>query len=140
MLKSLDGLGKYFFVLDASDKMKAFEIETADNMKISNIGVLSCLMRDVAIAFSHNGRFRSPPLPEVLIAGKGRIIGEQTSTGNIFYIKENPDEIVLPAMPFPEIGGKNVCSGSPSSALDLWLRGKMRVGAGDATLLLGFDL
>jgi len=47
---------------------------------------------------------------------------------------------VLPPIPFPEIKGKNVCSGSPSPELDKPLREKMEVKEGNATLLLGFDL
>lgn len=98
------------------------------------------MIRDIVIAFSHDSIFRPPPLPEVLLANKGKIIGEQTNGGNIFYAGSNADEIVLPSIPFPEISGKYVCSGSPSFGLDKWLRKKMRVNEGAATLLLGFDI
>jgi len=137
-LKNIDGLGKDFLVLNASDKKKAFEIESKS--ALSNIGVLSCLMRDVTIVFSHNRGFRAPPLPEVLLAGNGMIIGEQTDDGNKIYSYSQADELVLPPIPFPEIVGKNVCSSSPSQELDKWVREKIDVNDGDATLLLGFDL
>ncbi len=140
-LKSLDGLGKDFLVLNALDKKESFEIERMhNNTKTSNIGALSCLMRDITIAFSHNSRFRPPPLPEVLLASKGSIVGEQNNNGRNFYAGGSADEFVLPPIPFPEIKGKNVCSGSPSPELDKQLREKMEVKEGDATLLLGFDL
>ncbi len=91
-------------VLSAAQKRAAFEIEK-DIAKsgLSNIGVLSCLLRNITLAFSHNSGFRPPPIP------------------------------------FPEICGKNVCSSSPSPALDDWLRRMVKVEEGDATLLLGFD-
>jgi len=137
ILKTRRGLGKAFFVLNAEEKKEAFDIEKKPHL--SNVGVLSCLMRDVTIAFSHNSEFRPPPLPEVLLAASGQIVGEQTNTGKVFYRGTHEDEIVLPPIPFPEIKGKNVCSSSPSPALDAWLREKMNVKEGDATLLLGFD-
>ncbi len=137
-LKTLDGLGKEFLVLAAEDKKAAFDIET--KLALSNIVVFSCLVRDVTIAFSHDSRFRPPPLPEVLTASKGMITGEQTNSGNMKYSEEIADEIVLPPVPFPEISGKNVCSSSPSQELDKWIRSKINVKDGDATLFLGFDL
>ncbi|MFZ3076824.1 MAG: hypothetical protein WA139_00015 [Candidatus Aenigmatarchaeota archaeon] len=138
ILKTCRGLGKDFLVLNAEEKKEAFETEKES--RLSNIGVLSCLMRDVTIAFSHDSGFRPPPLPEVLLAACGQIVGEQTTGGKVFYRNAQEDEIVLPPIPFPEIKGKNVCSSSPSPALDAWLREKMDVKEGDATLLLGFDL
>ncbi len=137
-LKALDGLGKAFLVMTASDKKKVFEIESSS--ALSNVGVLSCLMRDITIVFSHNSRFRAPPLPEVLLAGNGMIIGEQTNVENKNYSDVRTDELVLPPIPFPEIIGENVCSSSPSQELDKWVREKIDVNDGDATLLLGFDL
>ncbi|TRZ55169.1 hypothetical protein D4Q76_01035 [archaeon] len=138
ILKKSCGLGKGFLALTAEKKKEAFEIEK--KTKMSNVGVLSCLMRGVTIAFSHNSGFRAPPLPEVLLAENGRIVGEQANAGKVFYCGAHEDELVLPPIPFPEISGKNACSGSPSPALDAWLRKKMNVKEGDATLLLGFDL
>lgn len=138
ILKSCRGLGKGFLVLTAEKKKEASETEKKS--RLSNIGVLSCLMRDVTIALSHDSRFRPPPLPEVLLAESGRIVGEQANSRNGFYGKKKADEIVLPPLPFPEIRERNVCSGSPSPALDAWLRKKINVKEGDATLLLGFDV
>ena len=138
ILKTSSGLGKSFLVLTAEKKKAAFVIEK--KARLSNVGVLSCLMRDVTIGFSHNSEFRSPLLPEVLLAEKGQIVGEQTNYGKVFYWKARADEIVLPPIPFPEVKGKNVCSSSPSPTLDAWLREKMDVKEGDATLLMGFDL
>ncbi len=137
-MKTLEGLGKYFFALSASEKQSAFNIERKSLP--SNIGVLSCLLRDITVAFSHGSAFRPPPLPEVLLARKGKIIGEQSDSGKIFYEEASHDEALLPSNPFPEIKGKNICSGSPSPSLDRWLREKMKVSGGDATLLLGVDL
>lgn len=137
-LRKLEGLEKGFAVLSGAEKQAALEIEK--KTRLSNIGVFSCLLRDVTVAFSHNSKFRPPGLPEVLLAGNGEIIGEQNNAGIRLYLKKRHDETVLPAIPFPEISGKNVCSGSPSPALDKRLREKMRVKEGDATLLLGFDL
>lgn len=137
-LKNLGGLGNDFVVLTASKKKEAFEIESRSGL--SNIGVFSCLSRNVAIGFSHSSAFRPPPLLEVLLAESGQIIGEQTNAGKKFYMKGGAEEIVLPPVPFPEIKGKNVCSSSPSPALDAWLRKKINVKEGDATLLLGFDV
>lgn len=138
ILKTFAGLGKDFLILTGADKREMFGIEKRSGL--SNIGVFSGLMRDVAIALSHNGGFRPPSLPEILLAGNGQIIGEQTGCGKKNYNKKQADELVLPPIPFPEIGGKNVCSGSPSPELDRRLREKMEVKDGDATLLLGFDL
>lgn len=138
ILKSCSGLGKDFLVLTAEKKKEFFDIEKKS--RLSNVGVLSCLMRDVTIGLLHNSEFRAPPLPEVLLAEKGQIVGEQTNAGKVFYRGAQEDEILLPPLPFQEICGKNVCSGSPSPALDAWLRNKMIVKKGDATLLLGFDL
>jgi len=138
ILKKIGSLGKDFLALTAEEKKDAFETEKKS--RLSNIGVISCLMRDVTIAFSHNCGFRPPPLPQVLLAENGRIVGEQTNAGKVFYRGSHADEIVLPPIPFPEIRGKNVCSGSPSPVLDGWLRGMMKVEEGNATLLLGFDL
>ncbi len=137
-MRAFSGLGSEFAALGGADKKTAFEIEAKSGF--SNIGILSCLLRDVVIAFSHGSGFRPPSLPEVLLACKGKIIGEQTNAGKILYEKAEADEIVLPPIPFPEITGKNVCSGSPAPALDAWLRKKISVKEGDATLLLGFDL
>ncbi len=137
-LKAVRGLGSGAAALNCTDKKSAFEIEAKSGL--SNIGVLSCLSRDVVIAFSHSSCFRPPPMPEVLLACKGKIIGEQTDAGKKLYTNAQADEIVLPPIPFPEIKGKNVCSGSPSPALDAWLRKRIRVEKGDATLLLGFDV
>lgn len=107
ILKMSRGLGKKFLVLTAEKKKEAFDMEKKSCL--SNIGALSCLLRDVTIGLSHNSGFRPPPLPEVLLAENGQIVGEQTNEGKVFYRGAQADEIVLPPVTFPEIKGKNVC-------------------------------
>lgn len=141
ILKSLNGLGKEFAVLSESDKKILAKLPEGKN--IINRGVLGVLSRNVTIAFSHNEKFRPPPCAIVLLSCRGKIIGEMDDSGPKFYNGAHEvDTYILPEVPFPELDSafSNVSSASPGQLADKFLRTRIKVEKGDATLLVGFDV
>lgn len=132
------------FILSESEKKEALEIEMRD--KYHNIGIYSALSRGISIAIAHNSSFRDPPIPVVLLVNGRSIIGEMTSSGKKFYNGEYDCDCdcdyVFPPVPFPELGqfGESVVSASPGYLLDSWLRVRMHIEHGDATLLVGLNV
>lgn len=86
-----------------------------------NHGVLECLNRKFTLALTHDSTFREP-------------------TGKI--VVKNKSKIILPAVPFPEVKGKEVVSSSPSTKVHEVIVGHlgMELRKDDATLLIGFNL
>lgn len=87
----------------------------------NNFGVKECVMRDFTIALTHDSTFREPA---------GEIVID-TETG-----------LVLPAVPFPEVSGKDVVSSSPSEIVHKAIVTELELSLNpeEATLLIGFNL
>jgi|GEM_PF-1897276 len=141
ILKSLNGLGKEFAVLSESEKKEIAQLPEKEG--VTNTGVVESLSREITIAFSHNEKFRPPPCAIVQLFCKGKIVGEIADSGKKFYNgTHNVDSYILPAVPFPELecAFDSVCSASPGHSADAFLRTRIKVENGDATLLVGFNL
>ena len=85
----------------------------------NNLGVLECLRRKYVLVVVHDTTFRDPLGPLAVV-----------EEGKVFF----------PGLPFPEVGGKNVISASPSKDAHDFLRREF--GWEDnllATILIGFD-
>lgn len=87
----------------------------------NNHGVLECLNREFTLALTHDSSFRGPSSEIVL---------------------ENGGEIMLPAVAFPEVNGKDVVSSSPSTKVHNVLIEELGLDLEEeeATLLIGFNL
>ena len=88
--------------------------------KENNLGVLECLRKKNIVIAVHDSSFRDPLGPLVIFNGKG---------------------FVLPPLPFPELRGVNVMSGSPSKDVHDFLMKKysLKDHPEFATILIGFD-
>ena len=136
-------------------------------LTVRNDGVFECLKREHIACIVKDKSFRPPPMPTVLLVNnKGKVIGEELVPGHkakeraggkrlflgkdfVIFYKEGEGKgakFVLPPVPFKEIeevrGVERVCSSSPSTAGDFYLRNC--VGLEDdpklATILIAFDL
>lgn len=141
VLKSIRGIGKSFVVLGDREKKEIVKLREKGN--VVNRGVTDAFSREITIAFSHSEEFRPPPCAIVLLSRNGKIIGELTDTGKMFYGgAKDFDTYVLPPVMFAELEGEfcNVCSASPGYEADAYIRTLMRVKKNDATLLAGFNV
>lgn len=85
-----------------------------------NHGVLETLRRNNVLVFLHDSSFRMP-------AGK---LSEKTASGEVYF----------PWVPFPEIQGDNVISGSPSKKIhDQIIKIFAHTNPDDASVLVGWD-
>ncbi|MBN1676950.1 MAG: hypothetical protein JW880_00265 [Candidatus Thermoplasmatota archaeon] len=136
-------------------------------LTVHNDGVREAVKRKHVACIIKDGGFRAPPRATVqLVDEDGAIIGKEILPGETIRPAEREKAIflgkdfvifasrgrgkgarfVLPPVPFKEIeeipGVRNVCSSSPSTAGDLFIRKGM--GLDDdpklASILIGFDL
>lgn len=136
-------------------------------LTVRNDGVSECLKREHIACIVKDKSFRPPPKPTVvLLNDKGKVIGEELVPGRkaderyggkklflgkdfVIFYKEGEGKgakFVLPPVPFKEVeeieGVEKVCSSSPSTAGDFYLRNC--AGFDDdpklATILIAFDL
>jgi len=136
-------------------------------LTVQNDGVTKCLKREHIACIVKDKSFRPPPLPTVLLVNdKGKVIGKEMLPGQkmdehtaskklflgkdfVIFYREGEGKgarFVLPPVPFREVekidGVEHVCSSSPSTAGDFYLRNC--VGLEDdpklATILIAFDL
>jgi len=114
-LERINGLANVRLLLPEHKKIL---LEMEDQ---NNIGVRECLLRDFTIALTHDSMFREPAGDIVLNTDSG---------------------VVLPAVPFPEVEGKDVVSSSPSTNVHKVIVEKLGLDLKDeeATLLIGFNL
>jgi hypothetical protein len=169
-LRALKGVKDAFFLTKAMEEGLA-KIEKSypslGPLAIRNDGVRECLKRQIVACIIKDRHFRPPPEPTVvLIDEDGNVIGRELLPGEklpaekkrkvirvgedfvIFFEKGQGKgaRFVLPPVPFKEMedidGVHNVCSSSPSTAGDFFLR--QRAGLDDdpklASVLIGFDL
>lgn len=95
VLKNIPGVTD---VLELSVEAKTF---IRSHEELRNIGVIETLARDHVLVFLHNDQFRDP-------------------AANI--VEENAmKDVYFPSVPFPEIRGKRVTSGSPSKKVHEYL-------------------
>ncbi len=118
VLSAIKGLSN-FKALENADKAELAKLEDKNNL-----GVLSCLKKDIVLAVTHNSEFREPA-------------SEITKKAN--------GKTIFPPVPFPELeDGKrrNIVSSSPSEKAHKYLVKKhgLQVTDEDATLLIGFDI
>ncbi len=170
ILSSLKGV-RHAFVLTRSMRSELEKIErgmvVAGPVPVKNQGVMECLRREHVVCIVKDRSFRPPPRPTVqLVDADGRVIGWELLPGEkakhppgakVLYLGKDfvicydgkggrNACFVLPPVPFKEVeeleGMRNVCSSSPSSVGDLFL--KRSVGLHDdpklASILIGFDL
>jgi len=136
-------------------------------LTIKNKGVAECLRKTHVACIIKDRHFRAPPHATVyLIDESGKIVGREllpgervTSTkkrkvimlGNdfaVFFEKGTGKgaHFVLPSVPFDEVeeldGVKSVCSSSPSTAGDYYLRKRAKLDDDPklASVLIGFEL
>jgi len=170
VLSNLKGV-KHALYLSKSVRAELKRIERSypsiGPLTVRNDGVTECLKREHVACIVKDKSFRPPPMPTVLLVnGKGKVIGKEMIPGQkpderpgtkklflgkdfVIFYKEGEGKgarFVLPPVPFKEvediIGVKNVCSSSPSTAGDFYLRNC--VGLEDdpklASVLVAFDL
>lgn len=136
-------------------------------LAIKNKGVAECLKKEHVACIIKDKRFRAPPHATVyLIDEDDRIVGRELLPGEkvrstkdrkvimlgndfvVFFEKGTGKgaHFVLPSVPFKEIqeldGVKSVCSSSPSTAGDYFLRQRARLDDDPklASILIGFEL
>lgn len=114
-LESTNGLGNVK-LLTPKHKQIILKLEEPNNQ-----GVLECLNRKFTLALTHDSSFREP-------AGE--------------IILQNHSEIILPAVAFPEVNGRDVVSSSPSTKVHDVLIEELGLDLNEeeATLLVGFNL
>ena len=136
-------------------------------LTIKNKGIAECLKRTYVACVIKDRHFRAPPHSTVyLIDENGKIIGRELLPGEkvsstidrkaimlgndfvVFFEKGTGKgaHFVLPPVPFKELesldGVKSVCSSSPSTAGDFFLRKRARLRDDPklASILIGFEL
>jgi len=114
-LESVNGLGNVK-LLNTKNKQLISKLEESNN-----IGVLECLNREFTLALTHDSSFRGP-VSEIVL--------------------ENGGQMILPAVAFPEVNGKDVVSSSPSTRVHDALIDELGLNLDEeeATLLVGFNL
>ena len=169
-LSGLKGVRKAFYLEDET-REELRELERTRSISIGpltvhNEGIQDCLSRRHVACIVKDSTFRPPPAPTVVlvdedgdIVGRELIGGEEPEAGPgqkliflgkdfvIFYDskKSSRTRFVLPPIDFEEVrltpGVTNVCSSSPSTDGDVYLR--RSAGLPDdptlATILVGFD-
>jgi len=170
VLSKLKGV-RHLFYLTKPMRTGLAEIErnypSIGPLTIKNQGVMECLERRHVACVIKDRHFRAPPHATVyLIDENGKVIGREllpgekvTSTrqrkvimlGNdfaVFFEKGTGKgaHFVLPPVPFKEVEGldgvKLVCSSSPSTAGDFYLRRRAKLEDDPklASILIGFEL
>jgi len=170
LLSKLKGV-KHSFYLTKPMRVGLAKIErhypSIGPLTIKNKGVSECLGRTHVACIIKDKHFRAPPHATVfLIDENGKVVGrellpgeEVTSTKNrkvimlgndfaVFFEKGTGKgaHFVLPPVPFKEIevldGVKSVCSSSPSTAGDYYLRRRAKLDDDPklASILVGFEL
>jgi hypothetical protein len=92
----------------------------SDHEEMKNHGVHEVLRRDHVICVVHNSSFR-PPVSSLV---------RKNASGEVFF----------PGVPFPEVEGENVISGSPSRSIHTYLTPFFPyIDENDATILIGWD-
>lgn len=136
-------------------------------LTVENAGVFECLSREHVACIVKDKTFRPPPKPTVVLMNEdGVVIGkellpgerpEAEGKGRVLYLGKDfvifvdrgsgkGARFVLPPVPFSEVeeveGVRRVCSSSPSTVGDMFLRRK--AGLKDdpelASVLIGFDV
>jgi hypothetical protein len=170
LLSSLKGVRHAFYISDdVRAKLRDMEGEypLAGPVPVRNEGVPECLEREHVACIIKDKTFRPPPVPTVmLVDSDGVVIGWELIPGKelrkepgkryLFLGKDfvichdgrsgRNAKFVLPPVPFGELdrveGVRGVCSSSPSTVGDLYLR--KSAGLEDdpklASILVGFDL
>ena len=159
------------FMLDDAMRTGLARIEKAypalGPLTIRNDGVFECLKREYVACIIKDREFRPPSVPTVqLIDEDGNVIGRELLPGEklgveketrvimlgedfaIFFEKGRGKgaRFVLPPVPFKEVEelevAKSVCSSSPSTVGDLFLResANLEDDPNLASILIGFDL
>ncbi len=136
-------------------------------LTVENIGLFDCLTRKHVACIVKDKSFRGPPHPTVVLVNEhGTVIGREIlpgeridseSSGKTIFLGKDfvifvdrgsgrGARLVLPTVPFKEVevirGVSNVCSSSPSTIGDLFLREAkgLRDDPRLASILIGFDL
>lgn len=114
-LKKVEGLYNPILV------PKEFKDEIISLEDKNNLGIRECLNREYCLFVLHNSEFREPVSEIVIKEGK---------------------KVILPAVGFPEVDGKNVVSSSPSLKVHEFLSEKFELDLEDeeASLLIGFEV
>lgn len=169
-LSGLRGVRKAFYLEDRTrEELRGIERTRSVSfgpLTVHNEGVLDCLKRKYVACIVKDSAFRPPPAPTVvLVDEEGTVVGRELIGGEkpeaapgqkliflgkdfvIFYDgrKSTRTRFVLPPIDFEEVrritGTANVCSSSPSTDGDVFLR--KSAGLPDdpklATILVGFD-
>ena len=169
-LSELKGVKHAFYLPDpVRPALERIERDYAGRgpLTVHNEGVSECLRRKHVICIVKDKSFRPPPHPTVLLVDDdGAIIGKELLPGEklvvkpgvrlinlgkdfvIFYDgrKAANARFILPPIRFREAEEiewtKNVCSSSPSSAGDLYIKKRQKLPDDPklATVLVGFDL
>jgi len=170
VLSSLRGV-KHAFYLAREMRVELERIEKEypafGPLTVSNEGLRECMKRQHVACIVKDRHFRPPPVPTVLLLDENReIIGKELLPGEklranqgsktfmlgkdfvIFYEKGKGRgaKFVLPPVPFEEVGRiagvRRVCSSSPSTAGDFYLRQCMSFDDDPtlASILVAFDL
>ena len=166
----LKGVTKAFYLSDEQrERLAGIESERPDSLgplKVHNEGVLECLRRRHVVCIVKDRSFRPPPAPTVVLLDEGgKVVGRELIGGErpepepgqkllflgkdfvIFYDggKGSQTRFVLPPVRFEEVegveGARNVCSSSPSTDGDFYLRESADLPDDPelATILVGFD-
>ncbi len=159
------------FLLDAIMRSGLQKIERnyppLGPLTIRNDGVFECLKREQVVCIIKDRTFRGPPVPTVILIDEdGNVIGRELLPGEKLSVQKEKRVIrigddfviffekgrgkgarfVLPPVPFKEIEeleyAKCVCSSSPSTAGDFFLRQCADLDDDPklASVLIGFDL
>jgi hypothetical protein len=108
------------WIIDAIELGKDVREYIWDHEEMKNHGIHEVLRRENVICVLHNASFR--PAASSLVR------------------KNASDEVFFPGIPFPEVEGKNVISGSPSNSIHTYLTPFFPyIDENDATILIGWD-
>lgn len=170
VLSGLRGV-KYTFYLTRQMRAGLGKIEkkypSLGPLTVQNDGVLQCLKRHHVACIIKDKHFRAPPHATIhLVDEKGNIIGRELMSGEkvvstrqrkvimlgndfaVFFEKGTGKgaHFVLPPVQFKEVAElddvKSVCSSSPSTAGDFFLRRRAKLEDNPelASILVGFDI
>lgn len=170
VLRSLRGVRHAFYLTDEMRAGLAgieSRYPAIGPLTVNNDGVKEAVRRQHVACIIKDGSFRAPPHATVqLVDENGHVIGKELLPGETLKASERGKAIflgkdfvifadkgrgrgarfVLPPVPFKEVedipGVRNVCSSSPSTAGDLFLRRSKKLDDDPklASVIIGFDL